>query len=268
MFAHQPAPVQAAWLGYPGGTGLPGIDYRLTDARLEPPGEEAPRSAEQRVLLPDCWCCFQPTSEYPEINPLPALSAKSLTFGALNNFAKVHDGVLALWARLMETVTASRLLMRCPDGLARDRVHAFFRKRGIAPDRIEFAGIVSPSEYLNLYHRIDLALDPFPYNGTATTCDALWMGVPVLTLPGAPPSSRAGLSLLSAIGLTEFAASSEADYVSIAASLAADLPRLANLRATLRSRMQSSPLMDAPRFAQNIEAAYRSMWGERMKYEV
>jgi predicted O-linked N-acetylglucosamine transferase (SPINDLY family) len=139
-------------------------------------------------------------------------------------------------------------------------VRTFFAARGIAPERVEMVGIVSRSDYWKLYQRIDVALDPFPYNGITTTCDALWMGVPVLTVPGATPSSRAGLSLLSSIGLAGLAASSEDDSIQLAAELAVDLPRLANLRAILRSRMLGSPLMDAPRFAKNVEAAYRSGW--------
>jgi predicted O-linked N-acetylglucosamine transferase (SPINDLY family) len=151
----------------------------------------------------------------------------------------------------------------CPEGRARERVRAFFDTRGIGAARVEFAGFLPRSEYLRLYQRIDLALDPFPYNGMATTCDALWMGAPVLTLPGKMPTSRAGLSILSTIGLRELAANSEGDYVRIAAELAGNLPRLAELRATMRARMQGSPLMDAPRFARNIEAAYQSMWEQR-----
>jgi protein O-GlcNAc transferase len=260
VFARQPAPVQAVWLGYPGGAGLHSIGYRLTDARLEPPGAESARFGEEPVRLPDCWCCYQPIGEFPEINLLPAFSAEGVTFGALNNFAKVHQGVLALWARALEAVKGSRLVMRCPEGQARERVQAFFGARGIAMERVEFVGFLSQSEYLKLHLRIDLGLDPFPYNGITTTCDALWMGVPVLTLPGETPISRAGLSLLSSIGLGELAAHSEEDYLRIAVELAGDLPRLADLRATLRSRMQTSPLLDAPRFARNFEATCRSMW--------
>ena len=260
VFARQPAPVQVAWLGYPGSTGLPGIGYRLTDSLMEPPGNESAWSSEERVRLPGCWCCYQPPDECPEIHPLPALAAQGVTFGSLNNFAKIHEGVLARWARVLEAVKGSRLLMRCPAGQARERVRAFFGARGIAPERVEMIGIVSRSEYLQLYQRIDLALDPFPYNGMTTTCDALWMGAPVLTVPGATPSSRAGLSLLSSIGLAQFAPSSEEDGVRLAAELAADLPRLAELRATMRPRMLASPLMDAPRFAQIVEGAYRELW--------
>jgi predicted O-linked N-acetylglucosamine transferase (SPINDLY family) len=160
----------------------------------------------------------------------------------------------------MNVVQASRLLMLCPEGRTQERVRAFLGARGIATERVEFVGFAPRQEYLRQYQRIDLALDPFPCNGMTTTCDALWMGVPVLTLPGEMPVSRAGLSLLSTIGLGELAASSEEDYARMAVELAGDLPRVADLRATLRPRMLASPLMDAPRFARNVEAAYRTMW--------
>jgi len=263
LFARQPAPVQMTWLAYPGSTGLPSIGYRLTDARIDPPGSHGggtARSAEEPVRLPDCWCCYQPTVDSPEVNPLPARSTKRVTFGSMNHVAKVNEGALALWARVLDAVKGSQLLMLSPEGRTRERVLAFFNARGIAPERVDLVGYVPRSEYLRLYHRIDIALDTFPCNGMTTTCDALWMGVPVLTLPGEMPVSRAGLSILSTIGLGEFAASSEDDYVRIATDLAGDLPRLAALRVTLRQQMQSSPLMNAPRFARNVEAAYRSMW--------
>ena len=267
VFARQPAPVQVTWLAYPGSTGLPSIGYRLTDACMDPPGDEAVWSAEEPVRLPGCWCCYQPVGDYPEINELPARSAEGVTFGSLNNFAKVNEEVLALWARVMDVVRGSRLVMFCPGGRARERVRAFLSAREIAAERVEFVGGLPRGEYLRLYQRIDLGLDPFPCNGMTTTCDALWMGVPVLTLPGKRPVSRAGLSLLSSVGLGDLAASSEEDYVRMAVELAGDLPRLADLRAKMRARMLASPLMDAPRFARNVEAAYRSMW-ESMKYEV
>jgi len=260
MFARRPAPVQAAWLGYPGSTGLTAIGYRLTDGLLEPPGDEAAWSSEERVRLPDCWCCYRPAGDSPKFNALPALSAGGMTFGCLNNFAKINADALALWARVLAGIKGSRLVMRCPEGMARERVRAFFAARGIAPERLELVGYMSRWDYLSLYQQIDLGLDPFPYNGTTTTCEALWMGVPVLTLPGATPAARAGLSLLSVVGLSELAADSEEDYLRIAMELAGDLPRLADLRTTLRARMLASPLMDAPRFARNVEAAYRSMW--------
>ena len=260
VFARRPAPVQVTWLGYPGSTGLQSIGYRLTDAHMELPGKGSALSSEEPVPLPDCWCCYVPLDEYPEVNALPVRSTKGVTFGSLNNFSKVNDGVLALWARMLNAIGGSRLMMLCPAGRSRERVHAFLGALGIAADRVELVGFLPRSEYVKLYQRIDLGLDPFPCNGMTTTCDALWMGVPVLTLPGAMPASRAGLSLLSSVGLEELAASSEEDYVRIAVELAGNLPRLADLRAALRPRMQASPLMDAPRFARNVEAAYRTMW--------
>jgi len=260
VFAREPAPVQVAWLAYPGSTGLDRIGYRLTDARLEPPGEASAWSAEEPVRLPDCWCCYHPVGETPEVNELPALSSKGVTFGSLNSFMKVHEGVLARWARVLEAVRGSRLVLLCPGEKARERVRSFFGARGIAAETVDLVDRLPRAEYLSLYHGIDIGLDPFPYNGITTTCDAFWMGAPVLTLPGEMPASRAGLSLLSAVGLAEFAASSEEDYVRVAVELAANLPRLAELRTTLRPRMQASPLMDAPSFAGNVEAAYRSMW--------
>jgi protein O-GlcNAc transferase len=260
VFARQPAPVQVAWLGYPGSTGLTSIGYRLTDAYMDPPGEDSAWSTEKAVRLPDCWCCYDPAGDSPDVNALPALTAEGVTFGSLNSFCKLNEQVLNLWARVLKEVKRSRLVMLCPEGPARERVRAFFGTRGITADRVELTAFVPRREYLTHYHRIDLALDPFPYNGMTTTCDALWMGVPVLTLPGKMPVSRAGLSVLSNVGLAELAASSEEDYLRLAADLAGNLPRLADLRASLRARMQASPLMDAPRFARNVEAAYRKMW--------
>jgi len=259
-FARQPAPVQVTWLAYSGSTGLHSIGYRLTDAHMDPPGGEPSLSAEEPVRLPDSWCCYAPVVDTPEVNALPALSAGVVTFGSLNNFAKMHKAVLALWSRVLEAVKGSRLVMFCPEGQARERVRAFFGTRGIAPERVEFVGYLPRWDYLSVFHQVDIALDPFPYNGMTTTLDAMWMGTPVLTLPGEIPAARAGLSLLSTVGLQQFVASSEQDYVRIAVELTGDLPRLAELRATLRPRMQASPLMDAPRFARNVETAYRSMW--------
>jgi protein O-GlcNAc transferase len=260
VFARQPAPVQVAWLAYPGSPGLPSIGHRLTDALIDPPAEKPPHSAEEPVRLPHCWCCYDAEGDSPEVNELPALSAGRMTFGSLNNFAKVNESVLALWALVLDSVKGSRLVLLCPEGRTRERVRKFFGSRGVSPERVEFVGFLPRLEFLSLYQRIDIALDPFPCNGMTTTCDALWMGAPVLTLPGEIPVSRAGLSLLSTIGLGEFAAASEEDYVRSAAELAGNLPRLTDLRATLRARMQASPLMDAPRFARNVEAAYRSIW--------
>jgi predicted O-linked N-acetylglucosamine transferase (SPINDLY family) len=261
-FARKPAPVQVAWLAYPGTTGLRSIDYRFTDAWLEPDGAPGLESVERPVRLPDSWFCFDPIDEYPQPGELPALRTGQVSFGCLNNFCKVNDAVLQLWARVLQAVPGSRLLLRCPpDSATRDRVWQFFASQGIAAERVELLRRTrTREEFLQLFARIDVALDPFPYNGGTTTCEALWMGIPVLTLPGAVAVSRLGLSILSTVGVAEFVAGSEEAYVQLAARLAGDLPRLAQLRSGLRARMQASVFMDGPRFARNVEHAYRDLW--------
>jgi len=261
VFARKPAPVQVAWLGYPGSTGLRAMDCRLTDAQMEPEGAAWAESVEEAVRLPDSWFCFDPIDEFPEPGGLPARRAGQVTFGCLNNFCKVNDAVLERWAVVLRAVEASRLLLRCPEGSAQARVREFFAARGVASERLELvAWTATRADFLGLFERMDLALDPFPYNGGTTTCEALWMGIPVLTRPGEGSVSRIGLSILLACGMPEFVAHSEEEYVQLAVSLAGDLPRLAQLRATLRARMKASPFMDAPRFARNVEHAYRQMW--------
>ncbi len=259
-FARKPAPVQVSWLAYPGRTGLETIDYRLTDALMEPADAGEMETAEEPMRLPDSWCCYEPVGESPAVAPLPALQRGHVTFGSLNNFCKLNDSVLRRWARLLAAVDASRLLLLSPEGEPRARLRAFFENHGVGGDRLDFESSRGRRDYLNLYARIDIGLDPFPYNGITTTCDALWMGVPVLTLPGVRPASRAGLSLLTSAGLPEWAAHSEQEHAQLGAQWASDIPRLAQLRAILRPRMQASSLMDARRFARNVEAAYREMW--------
>jgi predicted O-linked N-acetylglucosamine transferase (SPINDLY family) len=183
-----------------------------------------------------------------------------VTFACLNNFCKVNESALRLWARILGKVKNSHLVISSPAGSHRQRTLETLEREGVAARRVEFVDFRPWREYLEWYHRLDIVLDTFPYNGGMTTCDALWMGVPVVSLAGSGPVSRAGLSLLSNLGLPELAARSDTDYVTIAESLAGDYPRLAELRATLRARMQSSPLMDAARFARDVEAAYREMW--------
>jgi len=259
-FARQPAPVQVSWLAYPGSTGIEAIDYRLTDAHIDPAGQEEHGPGGQAVRLPDCWCCYEPIEAFPLVGPLPAAQKKIVTFGSLNQFWKTHEGLLHCWARLLEAVPESQLLMICPEGQLRERVHGLFAAHGVVRERVELVAPCPWPDYVRLFERVDLALDPFPCTGMTTTCHALWMGVPVITRAGRQAVSRASLSLLHTIGLPEWVAQSEEDYIRIAAEWAADLPRLAELRGTLRSRMQASPLMDAPRFARNLEAAYRTMW--------
>jgi predicted O-linked N-acetylglucosamine transferase (SPINDLY family) len=261
-FARKPAPVQVTWLAYPGSTGLFTIDYRLTDAWMDPASGEHDRwYTERSYRLPGCWCCYSPLFDTPPVNSLPARADNRVTFGSLNAMCKMNEEVVALWSKVLLKVAASRLVLLSSSGRAGERLRSQFGRFGIAPDRIELVPSATRFDYLRYYHQIDIALDPFPYNGITTTCDALWMGVPVLTRAYAGlPSSLAGKALLMTAGLPGCVAKSEEGFVRIAAELAGDLPRLTQLRSTLRQQVAASPLMDAPRFARNVEAAYRQMW--------
>jgi predicted O-linked N-acetylglucosamine transferase (SPINDLY family) len=196
------------------------------------------------------------------VNSLPALQNGFITFGCLNNFCKVNDAVLELWAKVMRQVPRSRLILLVPKGAARQRVEEKFQREQIAPDRLEWVGRLPRDHYLDVYRRIDLGLDTFPYNGHTTSLDSFWMGVPVVTLIGQTVVGRAGLSQLSNLRLPELVARTAEQYVQIVSELSNDLPRLSELRKTLRQRMLDSPLCDAARFARNIESAYRQMWRE------
>ncbi len=260
VFARKPAPVQVTYLAYCASTGLETIDYRLSDPYLDPPGSEESFYSEKTIRLPRTYWCYQPGIATPDINLLPAHEHGHVTFGCLNNFCKVNELTLAAWARILGAVPSSRLLLHAPDGSHRQRVRGRLRQDGIEPDRVRFVGRVSLPDYFRLHHGIDIALDTFPYAGGTTTCDALWMGVPVASVAGKTAVGRAGMSILSNVGLPELVADSEEGYVRIAHNLANDLPRLSKLRSTLRRRMERSPLMDAPRHARDIEAAYGEMW--------
>jgi len=261
VFARKPAPVQVTWLGYPGSTGLTAIDYRLSDPYLDPPGMDESVYAEQTIRLPDSFWCYDPLHgrELP-VNSLPALQKGFVTFGWLNNFCKINDDVVAAWTQVLRKVQGSRLLLLAPEGEHRRRMLDQLAKERVAPSRVDFVPRQSRDAYLQLYHRIDVSLDSFPVNGHTTSLDSLWMGVPVVSLVGQSPMGRAGWCQLSNLGLTELAGQTPEQFVQIAVNLANDLPRLRELRTTLRQRMEASPLMDAPRFARNIEAAYRQMW--------
>ena len=260
VFARRPAPVQVTYLGYCGTTGMSAMDYRLTDPYLDPPNQTGEFYSEQSIWLPETYWCYRPMLTAPDVNALPALRNGYFTFGCLNNFGKVTVPTLEAWCRLLKTMPQSRLLLHAKIGSHRDRVRDFFSEQGISPERLLFAEMVPTSEYFQLYGKVDVALDPFPYNGGTTTFDAMWMGVPVVSLAGQTSVGRAGLSILSNVGLEALVARDVDEYVLIARDLANDLPRLAQLRECLRQRMEVSPLMDSPRFARNIEAAYRRMW--------
>jgi predicted O-linked N-acetylglucosamine transferase (SPINDLY family) len=259
VFARKPARVQATYLAYCSTTGLDAIDFRITDPHLDPPDATDSHYSERSIWLPQTYWCYQPAIAANATHELPARQLGYITFGCLNNFCKVTPAVLSVWATLMLKVPHSRLSLHCREGSHRQRVLEQFNLSGVDSDRITFVPPVALSDYFKLYNAIDIALDPFPCNGGTTTCDALWMGVPIVSLAGRTAVSRAGLSILSNLGLGELVARSQEPYVTIASDLANDLDRLAKLRSTLRGRMESSPLMDAPRFARNFEAALLQM---------
>jgi predicted O-linked N-acetylglucosamine transferase (SPINDLY family) len=259
VFARKPAPVQVSFAGYPGSPGLTAIDYRLTDPFLDPPGAND-HYAERRFRLPHSFWCYDPDGDEPGIAALPAANAGKITFGCLNNFCKINNAVLELWARVLSEVEGSRLFLLAKEGSHQQRTIAFLAERGIDSKRIDFSALKPRTDYLALYDQVDIGLDTFPYNGHTTSLDSYWMGVPVITLIGDLPAGRAGLSQLTNLGLEEMAASTPEEFVHIASQLANDLHRLESIRRGLRSRMQQSPLMDAAGFARDIEAAYRTMW--------
>jgi predicted O-linked N-acetylglucosamine transferase (SPINDLY family) len=261
-FARKPAPVQVSYLSYCSTSGMAAMDYRLTDPYLGPPGEGDSCYSERSVCLPRTWWCFQPDANAPEVQPLPALEAGGgrVTFGCFNHFAKASKPAVETWCRLLRASPHSVLRLHALPGSHRQRLRDVIAREGIDPQRLEFVGPLPLPQYFAQYHQIDIALDPFPYGGGTTTCEALWMGVPVVSLIGQTAVGRGGASILSNIGLPELLARSPEHYVEIAHSLANDLPALATLRATLRDRMRRSPLMDAPAFARDVESAFRGMW--------
>jgi len=262
-FARKPAPIQVTYLGYCSTTGLETMDYRLSDPYLDPPsppGSDLSIYSEETVRLPATYWCYQPIFDVPAPGTPPALSNGFVTFGCLNNFYKIRPRVLDAWTKLLLEVPDSRLVLHAHAGSHRQRVRSRFEAAGIDPTRIEFVAAQSLAGYFDTYRRIDIALDPFPFPGATTTLDAIWSGVPVVTLAGNSAVSRAGVSILSNLGLTELIAADVEQYIAIAKSMAADLPRLTALRATLRDRMKSSPLTDAARFTHDLENAFRRMW--------
>jgi protein O-GlcNAc transferase len=264
VFARKPAPVQVTYLGYPDTTGLRAIDYRITDEWADPPGQTEHLHTEELVRLPRGFLCYRPPRDAPEIAPLPALGTGAVTFGSFNNLAKMTPEVIALWSALLREVPGARLILKSKalgDAGAQERIRETFRQNGVAAQRIVLWGVIPGHRgHLEAYQQIDIALDSYPYHGTTTTCEALWMGVPVIVLAGGAHVSRVGVSLLSAVGLAEFIADSPERYLELAAGAARDLSRLERLRAQLRDRMTGSPLTAVTGFTRTLEDAYRRMW--------
>jgi protein O-GlcNAc transferase len=255
-FARKPAPVQIAWLAYPGTTGIGAIDYRLSDPRLDPEDFDSHYS-ERTLRLADSFWCYDSLTNQPDVNPLPALERGYPTFGCLNNPCKLTQDTLQLWGGVMRGLPEAQLLLMAPPGRHRRQLLRRLGAQEIAEERVRFVEFRPRAEYLRSYHDIDLGLDTFPYNGHTTSLDSLWMGVPVVTRVGRTCVGRGGLSQLFHVGLSELAAESDAGFVSTAVAWGSDIPRLAALRQQLRARLERSPLMDAARFAGSIEDAYR-----------
>ena len=257
-FVRKPAPVQVTWLGYLGSTGLDAMDYRLSDAVLDPEGQSEPYYSETILRLPH-WFGFRPEPDSPPVNELPALATGQLTLACLNNLAKLNLRVVSLWACILEALPGARLMLgNVSEPAVASRVQAMFAQAGVAAERLLLRPKLELNEYLALHHQIDLALDPFPFGGGVTTSHSLWMGVPVVTLAGNTTVSRQGASILSAAGLPEFIATSEDDYVNCVLALAQDLPRLNAIRQGLRRHC----LPDAAGVARHLEALYATMWAD------
>jgi predicted O-linked N-acetylglucosamine transferase (SPINDLY family) len=260
VFARKPAPVQATHFGYQFSSGLPTIDFQITDAVCDPPGLTECYHTEQLVRLPEIHWCYRPSVSV-QVNPLPAVSSGHVTFGTFNAVKKITAPAIAAWARILDRLPNSRLLVRAQVSSESDRrLRDAFAANGVEPARVLLVGKRSRPEYFRLYHEVDLSLDPFPYTGCNTTCDSLWMGVPVVTLAGRTAVARQGASPLAHLGLHDLIADTPAAYVESAVRLAEDVPRLLELRATLRERMTRSTLMSPERFTRQLEEAYRWMW--------
>lgn len=261
-FARRPAPIQVSWLGYFNTTGLATMDYFLSDPWSSPAGQDR-HYVEKLLRLPHTRFCYQAPEYMPGVSPLPAEENGRVTFGCLNNLSKVNEKVLALWGEVLRAVPGAQLLVQAAaldDAPNRSRFGELCARHGIAPARLELRGFIPIDQAPASYGAIDIALDPFPFCGGMTSLEALWLGVPVITLAGETIASRQSASMLMNLGLPELIAENAAQYVNMATQLARDLPRLSGLRAGLRQRFATSPLMDYAGFARGLELAYRNMW--------
>jgi predicted O-linked N-acetylglucosamine transferase (SPINDLY family) len=262
LFAWRPAPVQASWLGYFASTGLPAMNYLLGDPHVLPPDAQ-PYYTERLRRLPDSYLCFTPPAERVDVGPPPLATQGHVTFGCFNHLMKMNDGVVDVWARILHAVPRSRLFLKAKqldDAPTRATTLARFAARGIDASRLILEGRSPRSEYFAAYNRIDIALSPFPYPGGTTSVEGLWMGVPVLCRRGDRFLSNICTSMLHSAGLADWIAQDNDDYVAKAVAFAADAPRLAALRSSLRATVLASPLCDAARYARNLEAAFEAMW--------
>ncbi len=266
LFARKLAPVQITYLAYVGTTGMATMDYRITDVVLDPPDAQELPFIEQPLRLPRCWWSFSvppPVVTIPAVVPPPCLRQGVITFGSLNNFVKVNEAVRALWAELVASVPGSRLVLHIKESRARKGLLEWFAERGVASDRVTLIGYQNGPDYMATYGQIDIALDTTPFAGGTTSFDALWMGVPLVTIAGERSSSRGGASILTTLGRPEWIARTPEEYIAIAQRLAADPQQLAAIRSGLRAELQASPLMDSAGFTRELEDLYRQAWQQK-----
>lgn len=269
--ACRPAPIQVTWIGYPNTTGLPTIDYRITDSLADPPDTKQ-KHVEELVRLPECFLCYTPSPEAGSVSPTPALSNGFVTFGSFNNLAKITPKVLQVWARILCAVPNSRLVVKCKPfccDSVRQRFISTLEQLGLESLRVDLLPLILLNhDHMQAYSLMDISLDTFPYAGTTTTCESLYMGVPCVTMGGSVHAHNVGVSLLSKVGLEHLIAKNEDEYVQLALQLASDVTALSNLRTSLRDLMAKSPVCDGPNFARGLESTYRDMWRRYCKGDV
>jgi protein O-GlcNAc transferase len=261
IFAMKPAPVQVSWIGYLATTGLSTMDYKICDNYTDPVGKTEQYYSEQLMRLPECFLCYLPHTNSPEIGPLPALSSGHITFGSFNKFIKLSEEIIFLWSIILKEVPDSVFMLKSiSDEETMEYIRDRFTRNGVHKDRITLSSWDSSPKHLESYNLVDIGLDTFPFNGLTTTCEAIWMGVPVITLAGIAYHSSVGTSILSNVGLPELVARTPDEYISIAINLAKDLKKLQSLRKHLRDMMTLSPLCEAKRFTEKLEMCYRRIW--------
>jgi predicted O-linked N-acetylglucosamine transferase (SPINDLY family) len=261
VFAQKPAPLQATWLGYLNTTGMTRMDYRISDAHADPVGLTDGRHTEKLARLPHSQWCYRPFMSGAAAAVAPCLRHGYVTFGSFNQVLKLSQASRRLWAEILSRVPGARLVvLGIPPGQAHDALLRDLGASGVAAERMRLVPYVSLQDYFGWYNEVDIALDTMPYSGGTTTLDALWMGVPLLTAPGERPASRSAASILTTAGMTEWIVSSAEQYVQRAVQFSQDRTLLGNLRATLRARLQASPLMDEAGFTRDLESLYRQMW--------
>lgn len=269
-FSRRLAPLQVTWIGYPNTTGLPAMDYRISDEFSDPLGTTEHLYSENIIRLPECFLCYQPPESSPDISELPAIENDYITFGSFNNPSKITEGTLKVWSEIFQQIPNAKLLLKSKvfnDKKMKSLTIDKFSKAGFDKNRILFlessTGLV---EHLDAYSQMDIALDTFPYNGTTTTCEALWMGTPVIVLAGECHRSRVGVSLLTATNLEELICSNEIEYVKKAVRLATEIKKIEYYKTNLRNQLSTSNLMNAERFTKHLENSYRSIWKEKCKH--